>query len=138
MKTVLSAHSQIEVPDTPQRGDDALWMNGELLREATGWLLKPEGLCRGEVCVPLHADVYERFVDGEEIDATGLWDALDRPVVHDRSRSTWVLGEGAEDRSRPHDTGEAPDFTLPDLAGNLHSLSDFRGRKVFLATWASW
>jgi peroxiredoxin Q/BCP len=32
---------------------------------------------------------------------------------------------------------EAPDFTLPDLDGNLHSLSDYRGRKVVLLTWAS-
>ena len=28
--------------------------------------------------------------------------------------------------------------TLPDITGKLHSLSDFRGKKVFLATWASW
>ena len=28
--------------------------------------------------------------------------------------------------------------TLADIEGKLHSLSDFRGKKVFLATWASW
>ena len=33
---------------------------------------------------------------------------------------------------------EAPDFTLPDLDGNLHSLSNYRGRKVLLATYGSW
>ena len=32
----------------------------------------------------------------------------------------------------------APDFTLPDLAGTQHTLSSLRGRKVLLATWASW
>jgi peroxiredoxin len=32
----------------------------------------------------------------------------------------------------------APDFTLPDMNGKLHSLSDFRGKKVLLLTWASW
>jgi alkyl hydroperoxide reductase subunit AhpC len=31
----------------------------------------------------------------------------------------------------------APDFTLPDLDGNLHSLSDHRGEKVVLLSWAS-
>jgi peroxiredoxin len=31
----------------------------------------------------------------------------------------------------------APDFTLPDLDGRLHSLSDHRGKKVVLLTWAS-
>ncbi|PYS58122.1 MAG: hypothetical protein DMF74_24460, partial [Acidobacteria bacterium] len=29
-------------------------------------------------------------------------------------------------------------FTLPDLNGKLHSLADFRGKKVLLVTWASW
>jgi len=33
---------------------------------------------------------------------------------------------------------EAPDFTLPDLDGKLHSLSDYRGKKVLLMSWASW
>ena len=32
----------------------------------------------------------------------------------------------------------APDFTLPDLAGMPHTLSELRGKKVFLCTWASW
>ena len=32
----------------------------------------------------------------------------------------------------------APDFALPDLAGELHTLSEHRGKKVLLATWASW
>ncbi|NDG42002.1 MAG: TlpA family protein disulfide reductase, partial [Betaproteobacteria bacterium] len=35
-------------------------------------------------------------------------------------------------------TLEAPDFELPDLAGQTHRLSDYRGKKVLLATWASW
>ncbi len=29
-------------------------------------------------------------------------------------------------------------FTLPDLAGQRHTLSAFRGRKVLLNSWASW
>ncbi|MGI9659669.1 MAG: peroxiredoxin family protein [Gaiellaceae bacterium] len=32
----------------------------------------------------------------------------------------------------------APDFALPDLDGVEHRLSDFRGRKVILLSWASW
>jgi peroxiredoxin len=33
---------------------------------------------------------------------------------------------------------DAPDFELPDLAGRKHRLSDHRGKKVLLASWASW
>ena len=32
----------------------------------------------------------------------------------------------------------APDFTLYDIDGNEVSLSDFRGKKVFLNFWATW
>ena len=34
--------------------------------------------------------------------------------------------------------GAEPAFSLPDLDGKLHSLSAYRGRKVFLFCWASW
>ena len=33
---------------------------------------------------------------------------------------------------------EAADFTLPDLNGTPHRLSDFRGKVVFLNLWATW
>ena len=32
----------------------------------------------------------------------------------------------------------APDFTLTDLEGNQVSLSDFRGKTVFVNFWATW
>jgi thiol-disulfide isomerase/thioredoxin len=32
----------------------------------------------------------------------------------------------------------APDFTLPDMDGESHSLSDFRGKLVMLNFWATW
>ena len=32
----------------------------------------------------------------------------------------------------------APDFTMYDLDGNAHKLSDFRGKPVILNFWASW
>ena len=33
---------------------------------------------------------------------------------------------------------EAPDFTVYDVDGNAHKLSDFRGQPVILNFWASW
>jgi peroxiredoxin len=32
----------------------------------------------------------------------------------------------------------APDFSLRDLDGHMHRLSDFRGKVVFLNLWATW
>ena len=33
---------------------------------------------------------------------------------------------------------KAPDFSLPDTEGNLHRLSDYRGKVIFLNFWASY
>jgi peroxiredoxin len=32
----------------------------------------------------------------------------------------------------------APDFVLPNLAGERHRLSDHRGRSVAIFMWGSW
>ena len=66
------------------------------------------------------------------------WRHMGHPVVHDDAGTTWVLGTGSGQRAEALATLEAPDFALPDLEGRVHRLSDYRGRKVFLATWASW
>ncbi|HTV26414.1 MAG TPA: TlpA disulfide reductase family protein [Xanthobacteraceae bacterium] len=33
---------------------------------------------------------------------------------------------------------DAPDFLLPDLAGNVHRFYDYRGRPVLVSFWAAW
>jgi peroxiredoxin len=40
--------------------------------------------------------------------------------------------------SAPADQPIAADFTLRDLDGKLHKLSDYRGKAVFLNFWATW
>jgi peroxiredoxin len=45
---------------------------------------------------------------------------------------------GAHERARSLAALEAPDFTLPDLAGRPHSLAEHRGEKVLLVAYASW
>jgi hypothetical protein len=60
-----------------------------------------------------------------------------QPVAHDESLSTWYFGLRSDQRQVLASL-QAPDFSLPDMDGKLHSLSDFRGKKVFLVTWASW
>lgn len=135
---VLSAGRHVATTRSPSHPDSALWISGVDLERATGWTLKPEGLCRDDVCLMVAPSDRERLVDGDVVCASKLWETLGRPVLHDNARSTWMLGEAAADRRRELESLEAPDFTLPDINGDLHSLSDFRGRKVFLATWASW
>jgi hypothetical protein len=135
---VLGPGRQVTTSPSPGRPDHELWIHAKDLERATGWTLKPEGLCRDDVCTVVTSADRERWVDGDAVCASGLWEALGRPALHDDARTTWMLGEAAEDRSRALESLRAPDFTLPDITGKLHSLSDFRDKKVFLATWASW
>ena len=103
---------------------------------ALGWELKPEGLCRATACVPVRdrsALVYE---DG--IDLAALARLLDRPLAMEPAEHVAVLGASATDRAHRLASMEAPDFTLPDLQGRLHSLRNQRGKKTLLITWASW
>ncbi len=111
-------------------------MTPEALHESLGWQLKPEGLCRGEVCVPVR-DRSKLVIDGA-IDLSGFAETLGRPLAMDAAEGAAAIGTAATDRATQLASLEAPDFTLPDLAGKLHSLSDHRGKKVLLIAYASW
>lgn len=135
MVRVIHESRDTELPNATAAGE-ALWVDRTDLESATGWTWKPQGLCRDDACMPLpHAT---SMVNGEKLDVAAFWRHTGRPVVHDASSRLWVLGSGAAQRADALTSLEAPDFELPDLDGNLHRLSDYRGRRVFLATWASW
>jgi len=137
MITLLHEQSETPVQTAQVRGDD-LWISPHELAQATGWALKPEGFCHGDVCVPVPAANRASYVDGEQVNATALWKRLGNPIAHDASTETWAFGTGASDRAAALQSLEAPDFALPDLAGVTHSLGEQRGKKVLLVTWASW
>jgi hypothetical protein len=111
-------------------------LSPETVAEALGWTLRPEGFCRDDVCVPVREDA-RVMVDGK-VDLAGLADLLQRPIALDLDERAAALAASSHDRGAALSTLEAPDFTLPDLDGRMHSLSAHRGKKVFLAVWASW
>ena len=118
-------------------------VHGEAMRlapgavgKALGWELKPQGLCRGDTCVPVRDRA--ALVHDDGIDLVALAGLLDRPVALDASEGVAVFGTAAADRAQRLAAMEAPDFTLPDLQGQLHSLRDQRGKKTLLIAWASW
>ena len=61
-----------------------------------------------------------------------------RPVVLDADERAAYIGVPAAERARQLASLEAPNFSLPDLDGRLHSLSEHRGTKVFLVAYGSW
>lgn len=92
---------------------------------ATGWQIKPEGACKGDVCVPL----------GGEFDAAATADRLGMAVVHDDELGLWSIGPESVG-GRALATVEAPELVLPDTSGEEFRLSSLRGRKVVIAAWA--
>jgi hypothetical protein len=137
MITIL--HDQRETQHADNAADgDALWLDGPAIEAATGWAWKPEGLCQGDICVPLPPAAKSELVRDGRLNIAAMWRRSGQPVLHDAASRAWVLGTGAEHRGAALATLQAPDFELPDLAGRAHRLSHYRGRKVLLATWASW
>ncbi len=108
----------------------------DVLRNALGIEIKLQGLCRGAVCVPIRDTAVLVTEDG--IDLATCADRLGCPLALDIEARAAYLGVPAPDRGRDLASLDAPDFTLPDLNGRLHSLSDYRGKKVLLIAHASW
>ena len=95
----------------------------------TGWTLKPEGACQGPVCIPLSRPA------GDTIDVAHVAHDMGMSLVAAEEHSLWALGP-ATVGSRALASAEAPDLRLPDLDGNMFSLSSLRGQKVMLYAWA--
>lgn len=137
--TIISDLGEFDVRAGPGTGQgDGLWLDRDEAAAATGWALRPEGLCRGDVCVPVPRDRDAAFAADDKVNIAAFWDLLGMPAAHSRNGDVWALGETADNRTASLRSLDAPDFTLPDLHGVAHSLSDYRGKKVLLATWASW
>ncbi len=101
----------------------------------TGWEIKPEGACKGAVCVPLPATVTR--ADGR-LDVQVIAERLGMPIVHDETRGVWALGPETAVTGRALTSAVAPELELPDADGNPFKLSSLRGQKVLLVAWASW
>ena len=134
MVTVLDEGREAVVPGTIAGG--RLVLPVEALEPALGFVRKPAGLCRGEVCIPVRPG--GGLEDDGGIDVSRLAEVLGRPVALDEEAGAAFLGAATTERAERLRSLQAPDFTLPDLDGRLHSLADHRGKKVLLAAYASW
>jgi hypothetical protein len=113
---------------------DRLDVTTDEFAAGTGWAVKPEGACRGDICVPLPPEA--RDGDGR-VAVDVVAERLRMPVLHDDAHGVWSLGP-ATITGRALATADAPELTLPDLDGNPFDLASLHGRKVLLVAWASW
>ncbi len=110
---------------------DQLTVERAAFEAGTGWQLKPEGACRGEVCIPLR----NHDSNAPTVDVADLASQMGLPLVHDEALGLWSLGPWSGNE-RTLVSAEAPELELPDLDGNLFRLSSLRGQKVLLVAWA--
>jgi hypothetical protein len=102
-----------------------LEIDAQTFQAETGWEIKPEGACKGELCVPL--------TGGFELPSTA--ERLGMALVHEAEQNLWALGPESVN-GRALVTAEAPGLVLSDLDGKDFELSSLRGQKVLIVSWA--
>ncbi|MEI6701269.1 MAG: TlpA disulfide reductase family protein, partial [Actinomycetota bacterium] len=114
---------------------DQLFFDPVSLETATGWTLKEVGLCRGPVCVPLRGI---QVLGPRGVNAQRFAEVLGRRVAVDAERGVVAMAVDPAIRGSALRDKVAPEITLPDLQGTLRSLTEFRGRKTLVVTFATW
>jgi hypothetical protein len=119
-----------------------LWITTSDLTRATRFAIKPQGVCRDELCFPLPKSRTALFISRKGattwFNLTEFARLIKQPFASDAKNGVWYFGPRATEQNGYLASLAAPNFTLPDLNGKVHSLADFRGKKVLLITWASW
>lgn len=95
----------------------------------TGWNIKPEGACKGDICIPLSVP------DSDKVDVESLASDMGLPIVSEPAANLWALGPESVS-GRALTTADAIDFELPDVDGNRFKLSSLKGKKIIVYAWA--
>jgi hypothetical protein len=109
-----------------------LWVRAADLPRINQFTVKPQGACRGDMCVPIS----KTLKSGEWFNLTGFAQKLHQSYVAEDG--VWSFGEIPVIRGDYYKSRIAPEFAVPDRHGRVVHLSDFRGKKVLVLTWASW
>jgi hypothetical protein len=119
-----------------------LWVTLADLKRATRFVVKPQGICRDELCFPIPKNRKTQFTSRQKgvtwFNLSEFARLVKQPTARDEKNAIYYFGPRADAQNGFLNSLEAPDFRLPDVNGKMHSLSDFRGKKVLLVTWASW
>jgi len=131
--TVLYGDRVVSV-DKVQSDAKDLWVRKTDLPRINDFEVKPQGACRNDLCIPISKDLRR----GEWFNLSGFARKTGEAVVSDAEARVWSFGEIPVMRGGFLNSRVAPDFAVPDRAGRIVHLSDFRGKKVLVVTWASW
>ena len=139
--TVIANGNVFKIESTLADVND-LWISADDFTRINGFVLKPEGACYESICIPIRQDddndLHVTRDDKHWFNATEFAKRIQQPVVADRESGVWSFGMVPAARESFLESAEAPDFELKDRQGNIVRLSDLRGKKVIVTTWASW
>ena len=137
--TVLYEGRTVSVEQTLDDPTD-LWVTPAELTSINGFVVKPEGACLDEICIPLTdaSGLSVQRLGQQWINVTGLAQKLNQPYAYDGDKKVWSFAPIPAKHESYLNTAIAPDFELKDREGKTVRLSDFKGKKVLLMTWASW
>lgn len=138
--TALFGGKTVAIEQTLPDPND-LWVSPDDLARINGFVVKPEGICFDQICIPVRAgdDSLAAERDGAHwINVTELARKLGQAFVADLDKRVWSFGPVPATMQSTLGSAVAPDFELADRHGKTVKLSDFRGKKVVLVTWASW
>jgi hypothetical protein len=129
--TVLFGENTVAL-DKTRVIDGNLWVQSEDLPRINQFEVKPQGACRAGVCIPLS----KTLKNGDWFNLTGFAHRIGETVVNEQT--VYSFGEIPVLRGSFYNSRIAPDFAVPDRQGKVVHLSDFRGKKALVITWASW
>ncbi len=129
--TVLYDDTVIQLDKVRPDSND-LWVRSSDLPRINQFELKPQGACRADMCIP----IAKNLKNGAWFNLSGFARKVHQTVVADSG--VWSFGEIPVIRGSFYNSRIAPDFAVPDRKGQTVHLSDFRGKKVLVVTWASW
>jgi len=138
--TILHEGTKVTLANTgTSTGDgDALLIDPADLTRVNGFELKPEGACRGDLCIPLPAGAMVEQDGKNWFNLTAFADHVGQPYVADIEARVWSFGEVPARRDGMRVNAMAPDIELTDRSGKVIRLADLKGKKAMIVTWSSW
>lgn len=140
--TVVLYQDRTVSVDTVLSDPNDLWVAPADLTRINDFVLKPEGACLDDICVPVQQDtdsaIFLTRSNQRWFNVTELARRLNQAYVYDHDASVWSFGEIPVTRSGLVNNRVAPDFELIDRTGKPIKLSAYKDKKVILLTWASW
>ena len=132
--TVLYDSRAVALPRIETDASGALWVLKNDLLKINGFEIKPQGACRADICIPIP----RAMMRGDLFNLTAFATRVGQKFIADPAARVWSFGEIPVVQGAYLDSRIAPDVTVPDRKGKPVRLSQFRGKKVLLVTWASW